>query len=144
MAAEVCKTDDDFVRFLPRWVAVLSNGETIYQDDDRPGVEEPSAWKRLKSYCSETGAHIRELWLQFRSNRVCIQPTDADGYYFVKCAYGFWGATETKHAYIAGALVDGSIHAIKWRVPELLSLEVQTREPDYLSPSLITKQSKSS
>jgi hypothetical protein len=136
---EVCKVDDDFVRDKFRWVAVLANGETIYEDDGRPGLDEPSAWKRLKMYCKGHKTYIIELWLQFRSNRVQVQPTHADGYYLVKCVFGFWGEVSTHHAYIVGALVDGKIHASKWQSPDLTLLESSTRIPDYESPSLICR-----
>ena len=32
----------------PMWIAELSNGETIYQDDGRPNAVPESAWARLK------------------------------------------------------------------------------------------------
>lgn len=39
MSSDVCKVDDDYVYDRPRWVAELSNGDTIYADDeDRKSV----------------------------------------------------------------------------------------------------------
>jgi hypothetical protein len=135
----VCKVDDDFVRDSMRWVVLLSNGETIFEDDNRQGMDPPSAWKRLKAYCGANGLHVVEMWLQFRSNRVMVEPRDADGYFLVKSVYGFWGDADTHHAYIAGALVDGIVHATKWKVPELTAIEDQVREVDADSDSLIAR-----
>lgn len=136
----VCTVDDEFVRDSMRWVVVLSNGQTVYEDDDRPGLEEPSAWKRLKSYCQEEKVSIVEMWLQFRSNRVQVAPRGADGYFLVKSVFGVWGDRETFHAYMVGTLVDGKIQGSRWKVPELVSLESFERQPDYDSPSLICRQ----
>lgn len=136
----VCKVDDDFVRDKMRWVVTLNNKEIIYEDDDRPGQIESSSWKRLKAYCENNQLYIIEMWLQFRSNRVLIEPKNADGYYLIKSAFGVWGDTDTFHAYIAGAIVDGQILTHHWKVPELVVLEKEIREVDKSSPSLIFRQ----
>lgn len=124
----ICKKEDDFVRDSPRWTAALSNGETVYMDDNRPGLEEPSAWLRLKKYCRDNNIYIVEFWLQFRSNRILVEPRNAEGYYFVKAAWGVWGDGITHHAFVAGAVVDGKIRGMKWKVPELEPLEYIERE----------------
>lgn len=139
MSTQVCTVDDAYVRDRMRWVVVLSNGETVYEDDGRPGLEEPSAWKRLKTYCCEKKIYIVEMWLQFRSNRVMVEPRNADGYFLTKSAFGVWGNKETFHAYVAGVLVDGFVKTVKWKIPELVALENQVREADPDSPMLISK-----
>jgi hypothetical protein len=131
---------DDFVFHQPHWVAELSNGETIYQDDNRPGVAEPSAWIRLKTYCTANHLHIARFWLQFRSNRVTIEPDNADGFYFVKSAFAVWGDNETIHAYVVGVLIEGRIKGIRLTVPEFTLIEHIDREPDFDSPLLIARQ----
>lgn len=136
----VCTEDDLYVRDRVRWVAVLSDGTNVYQDDERPGVEEPSAWKRMKAYCEENSLNIVELWLQFRSNRVLVEPKDADGYFFVKSAGAVWGNPETHHAYVVGPLVDGKIYTTTWKIPELVAITHDIRAPDFESPSLILKK----
>jgi hypothetical protein len=136
----ICTIDDYYVRDRMRWVVVLSDGQTVYEDDDRPGIDEPSAWKRLKIYCSENSVNIVEMWLQFRSNRVMIEPRNANGYFLIKSAYGIWGDTETFHAYIVGILIDGVVQTVKWKVPELISMESETRYVDLASPSLILRK----
>ncbi len=136
----VCRTDDEFVQHKPRWVVVLSNGETIYQDDDRPGMAEPSAWLRLGKYCRDRDLHISELWMQFQTNRFMVGPPDADGYYFVRTASAVWGDEETIHGYIAGVLLDGKIRGYHWIIPAFIPLEIIEREPDFNSPLLIARQ----
>lgn len=136
---DICTVDDEYVRDIIRWVVVLSDGRTVYQDDDRPGIEEPSAWRRLKAYCKDQDVYIVEMWLQFRSHRILVEPKNAQGYFFIKAAFGVWGSTNTYHAYIAGTMENGQINASKWTVPELVFLENQTRDVDLESPSLITR-----
>ena len=43
----LCTEECGFLEDKTIWVAVLSNGLTVYQDDERSG-KEPIAWKRLK------------------------------------------------------------------------------------------------
>lgn len=123
----VTKVEDDFVKHQMRWVVVLSNGETVYQDDNRPGLDEPSAWLRLKQYVADNNLNIIEFWLQFRTNRVLVEPRAASGYYFSKSAFGVWGE-ESKEGYVAGALVDGRVVGMLWKVPELIAVESINRE----------------
>ncbi len=47
----VCKEYDKYLTEFSEknaiWFVTLSNGETVYQDDDRPNIEPSSAWLRL-------------------------------------------------------------------------------------------------
>jgi hypothetical protein len=137
MNPQICTIEDDFVRDKPRWVAVLSDKTTVYQDDDRPGLAEPSAWIRLKNHCQENLLHIVQFWLQFRSNRVAVGPFDADGYYFVKSAFGIWGEGVTYHSFVAGTLIDGEVVGAKWKVPELMPIQMISRRVELDSPTII-------
>ena len=55
MSVFLSKEMDAYIRVYadnnPLWIATLSNGETIYQDDGRPNVKPLSAWSRVKKYC---------------------------------------------------------------------------------------------
>jgi len=133
---DICTVDDDFVKYSPRWVAILSDGKIVYQDDFRPGIKEPSAWLRLKKYCEDHSVNITEFWLQFRSNRQLIGQ-GADGYYFVKSAFGVWGNPDTYHGCVCGIYKDGKVSAIHWKIPEIIPLSSETREVEITSPSLI-------
>jgi hypothetical protein len=133
------REDDEFVRDRLRWVVTLNNGETIYEDDGREGVEPASAWVRLKEYCQAGGFWIIEMWLQFRSNRVEVKPADAEGYFFVKEAFGVWGAEESYSAYIAGAIQGDNLMVSRYKVPELVLLEEQVRPLNRESPTVICR-----
>jgi hypothetical protein len=132
---------DDFVFHKPHWQVNLSNGETIYQDDDRPGVSEPSAWIRLKNYCTANHLHITGFWLRFRSHILSLGGFEyADGYYFVKSVFAVWGDNETIDAYVVGVLIDGRIKGVRLKVPDFTLIEMIDREPDFDSPTLIARQ----
>ena len=51
----VCKQMDDWLsdraELQAIWIADLTNGETIFQDDNRPGEEEWMAWRRHRCHC---------------------------------------------------------------------------------------------
>ena len=72
----VCKEYDKYLTEFSEknaiWFVTLSNGETVYQDDDRPNIEPSSAWLRLKTYCKENDVYITEMFLKYRSNIVKI------------------------------------------------------------------------
>lgn len=134
------KEDDEFVRDRLRWVVQLNNGEMIYEDDGRPGIEPTSAWVRLKAYCTANGLHITSMWLQFRSNRVSIGE-DAPGYFFSKMAFGVWGEAESYQGYIAGVYDGvGNVTIQRYRVPGLeLMGEPETREISADAPTIIIR-----
>jgi hypothetical protein len=122
----ICKHDDDFVRDAVRWVVELSDGDRVIQDDGRPGEVPASAWLRLRAYLQGGDVHIKRMWLQFRSHRVEVEPSDADGYYFTKRAFAVWGDDITLLSYVCGAVVDDTLTVRAWRTPEL----VQEGDPE--------------
>lgn len=135
----VCTEDDQYVRERLRWVAELSNGQTVYEDDGREGVMPLSAWVRLKSHCEETNTNIVAMRLQFRSNIVEL-PRNKAGYFLVKQAFGVWGDSESFNAYVAGYLEGDKVYVSKWKVPELTLIHEEVRVADYDSPCLIARQ----
>lgn len=85
----VYTAEDDWSRdqyvFGTRLLIKLNNGETIYDDDNRPGHSEPVFWKRFQEYMSiNKNLRIEEISVQFRSNVISPLPKKADGYYFAK------------------------------------------------------------
>lgn len=123
----VTKEEDEFTFEKPRWLAYLSNGERIIQDDNRPGVTPASAWLRLRDYCRQKHLHVVELKLQFRSHYESPLPAHAEGYYFSNKAGAVWGSKETEHFFIIGALVGNQVFAQHWKIPELVLVQEEIR-----------------
>lgn len=96
----------------------LSNGVTIYSDDSRPGLEEPSTWIRLSNYIRESGVDIVGYRVRFRSNVQHIA-YNADGYYFAHAVLGSFGSSETVEYYTAGYLKDGILKVKRFQKPAL-------------------------
>ncbi len=103
----LCTEEDDFLCDKSIWIVSLSNGATVYQDDDRSNLKEPSAWKRLEFYISENCPKINIVGMQlkFRSHIVELQ-SNARGYYF---AHGM--SKTTDDVVERGYLVCGSVDA---------------------------------
>ena len=83
MSVVVSKKVNEFVP-KSRWIASLSNGETIYEDN-RDG-EDP-AWVRLAKYVEQEDISITTLRVQFESGRLINLPAGQDGYIQKKKAW---------------------------------------------------------
>ena len=123
----------------PAWIVELSNGETIYQDDDRPGAEPPSAWKRLKLYCEKNDLHITNMKIKNRSNAHDIGQNH-EGYFFCKSAGAFMFGDETIHSFIVGTFDEGKLKVRKWVMPEMSPDRIEERDPTTNPECLITKK----
>ena len=123
----------------PMWIVELSNGETIYQDDERPGKEPSSAWKRLKTYCEKNDVHIVNMKIKNRSNVQDIG-SNHDGYFFCKSAGAFMFGDETIHSFIIGTLDEGRLRVRKWVTPEMSPDRLEERNPFANPECLITKK----
>lgn len=66
-----------------RWVASLSNGETIYEDEKR-GLN--PAWERLAQYCEDNDLSITNLRLHIANTEVKL-PSGQQGYLQKKVAW---------------------------------------------------------
>lgn len=127
----VCTEDDEYVRDRLRWVVDLDNGQRIYGDDDRPGVEPASAWKRLRAYCYENGICITHMYFQFRSHIVEAAQPFAPGYFFSRMAACFSGDGETYHGYVGGHLLgDNRVQVTRWWTPSLVPIDTEIRVLD--------------
>ncbi len=117
--------EDDYVRGRfednTRWVAKLSNGFSVFEDDNRPGLEQKNSWLRLKEYIEETGLRIVGMYLQFRSH-IEKMPDNAAGYYLSKGAGVYFGAgtSPTYQFLIAGVLDNDVVRCTWWKCPELI------------------------
>ena len=67
MQESICTSPDRYFNTLVEkdmcisWTCVLSNGEKVYGDYDRPGYAK--CWSRLKKYCREQKLHINKVSL---------------------------------------------------------------------------------
>jgi hypothetical protein len=84
----VTKRVDEFVP-PNRWIASLSNGETIFEDHKK---NEDVAWERLARYVEENGLSITQLRVQFQNGSEVKLPANAQGYVQKKRAWST-GAT---------------------------------------------------
>ena len=121
------------------WVATLSDGSVVYQDDERDGVDPKSAWERLGIHCGETGIHVVDMYIQNGTNKVEIGKNH-DGYYFCKGAGGFLYGGLTHHSYVCGVLKGGVLLVTAYNVPELTIQFEETRAVDKNSICLIARQ----
>jgi len=136
MPTPVCKHYDELINEKCVWFADLMNGERIYQDDDRSGVDEPKAWLRLRKYLEETGTSIYTVGARFRSNEVKMPPQKS-GYYFAKLAMAFnWGGP-TFHGLCLGYVENDKVHVTQFNAPALETISTDTREINPELESLI-------
>jgi len=132
------KTSDPYVPGH-RWIASLSNGQTIFQDNT-PGIE--SAWNRLRNYVQANRLQITNLRLQAYGQHVQLLPFKADdgspqvaGYWFSNRMARIFGLSgfesETKEIGI-GYLKDGKIHITWVREDGIISVEERLYKPNEL------------
>lgn len=112
---------DDFIlnKDSTIWVAALSDGRKVYQDDDRPDYDPTSAWLRLQRYVETNKECIMMtgLALQFRDHIIHL-PDNQSGYYFSK---GIKARPEvSKQHYVVGYLKDKKWWLEWYMVPELI------------------------
>ncbi len=111
---------DEFLLHKPLWIAKLSNGEEICQDDNLPGAYPPKAWDRLRLYLGAENLQIDELYLRFMSHVESPLPKQAKGYFFVT-AVGASPGEEVQHLYTIGYVTeDDQIVTKVYKVPELI------------------------
>jgi len=64
--------EDDYIQHQnivsAQWIAELSDGTTVYQDDGHPERSNQSSWLRLSMYLKQTRLNIVSLKLRYRSN----------------------------------------------------------------------------
>lgn len=123
----VCKTEDEFLEDKTHWFVDLTNGERVWQDDYRPGVNPPQAWLRLGQYVKENNLNILRMCLRFRSHLEFPLPDNALGYFFSKAALAFYGENDTIQMFLIGHYDGEVVHVQAWRTPELLQEWTQVR-----------------
>ena len=123
----------------PLWIATLSNGEVVYQDDGRPNVKPASALARLKKYCEVNDVHITNIKIRKRTHIEDLG-SDCDGYFFCKSAGALLFGDMTQHAFIFGTLNGEKLSVRKWRLPELIPEATEERDPYELPECIIAKK----
>lgn len=126
----LCFQADGYVLDRWHWFVTLNNGEIVFQDDYRPGLAEPMAWRRLRNYCRLRNLSITSMKLRFRSHLETPVPDNQKGYFFAHNAMslvglnGNWrdGVTATLDFCLVGYIdrVDGQLRVQRLKVPELL------------------------
>jgi len=138
----LCFNEDEYSQSFaegnPRWVVTLNNGQTVYQDDGRPGVSPHSAWIRLKEYCNKNKLYITNFSFGFRSNKKTLEP-NADGYYFCKGSRGAFGASKTLQLFFIGTLINNVLSVSCWKVPEMIREKTEIRNHNEANECLIRK-----
>jgi hypothetical protein len=132
----VTTQEDDFTFEKARWLAHLSNGEIVIQDDGRPNVDPPQAWLRLSDYCRQNNLNIVKLTLQFRSHIEDPLPENAEGYFFVNKIATVQGGPQINF-FMVGHLEGEQVHIQQWKLPELILCGYETRSVDKIGLSLI-------
>jgi hypothetical protein len=111
---------NDFRLKTAVWFAELSNGEKVFQDDDRPGVNPPSAWVRLVDYCKTNDVYITRFYLS--NGDGLIYPFEdeegLEGAYFAKGISGDMFSAETTHSYVFGNVCGNELRIKKYSIPD--------------------------
>lgn len=111
----------------PFWFITLTNGKTVFQDDERPGEEPKSAWLRLREYLQENDdVDIESMHIRFRSNVRKVE-LSGDGLYFSKGLLGAVGINCTfgtkrvnRPFYVVGNIHNNNAKIYKWELPALI------------------------
>ena len=126
---QLCIEHCDFLEEKTIWVAAISNGLVVMQDDYRSGRVEPIAWKRLSKYCGEQEVDIVGMYLKFRSHIVPMPDGDSvQGYYFAYGAHREFDESVTRQHYVCGVVEQGRLNYAWYTTPELEETKSHTRK----------------
>ena len=143
MDDSVCTVWDSFMEHYaegnPIWIVTLSNGETVYRDDGRPGLLTHNAWRRLYHYCETNSLCITSMTIGFRDNRYAL-PVGQDGYYFALGARGMFGSAKTAQLFFVGTLQNEVLRVQCWKVPEMIQEDEEVRSVEGCGECLIKKR----
>jgi hypothetical protein len=124
----LCTEYDEFVQDKCIWVVTLKDGTKVFQDDDRPGIQVPSAWRRLGFY---VGDHPYNppvaMRLRFGTNIVEL-PSEQPFYFYSKGLLQAMNMTYGLDFHIVGWPDDGKVLCTWFKVPELAATEQRHRE----------------
>ena len=125
---ELCLEEDSFLDEKCIWIAKLSNGVSVYQDDDRPNIEISSAWKRLKKYLKDNDhICIEKINVKFRSHTEEI--LSKEGIYYYSCGF-MCSAVEgfRSHFHVFGKKInDLQVECIWYKAPEITKFDSKVK-----------------
>ena len=151
---QICTQQDSFLEDKAIWMAFVRHKQhdfefKVYQDDNRNGMEEPVAWKRLWQFCKSTGCYIHRLRIKFRSNSEEVPfNNNNSGCYFSYGSSKDINSDDTCDYYVVGFLhkdknsssgkrivkndeTIGQIHYAWYSLPELEIEKLSNREAQY-------------
>ena len=138
----LCLEDGLFLEDKTIWVASLSNGLIVHQDDGR-WSKEHEAWKRLFDYCANEKQNIIGMYLKFRSHvKQMPDGDDVEGYYFSYGAHREFDETITRKYYVCGVSIEGRLNYDWYTTPELIRTRRDSRKiqkEDTIQKRLILK-----
>lgn len=119
---------DDFVDNRAVWIAKLTDGTCIVQDDDRPSTAISSAWIRLGHYLSDNPhLKIENIKLRFGTNTIDV--VGKKPYYFF--SKGLLQAATQTHglhfAIIGWPTQDKELMCYHYKLPELVVVKEDSR-----------------
>jgi len=134
----LCLTYDEFIENKAIWVVDLKDGIRVFQDDDRPGLDIPSAWKRLGIYAQDhPGNPIVKMRLRFRSNIIEL-PSNQPLYFYSRGLLQAVTQSVGLDFHIVGGLNDeGSLTLMWYKCPELVVAQQAVRPPEECLPEQI-------
>ncbi len=106
-----------------RWIASLSNGETVFEDC-KPGLE--NAWLRLREYVETNNLSITQLRVQFNNGSEVKLPSNAQGYLQKKKA---WSTGSQSGACYCLGYVDSGLSMIHELGPDMSSVTKYGSDP---------------
>jgi len=120
---------DDFILDKDKtfWTALLSDGRSVYQDDERPCYDEKRSWVRLQAFCKENNLYVKKIDIRFRSHFETNHES-VEGYFMRKGVLGDWGSEKVRNFFVCGPIIDGKIHITKWQIPELIIEDREIRD----------------
>lgn len=117
--SNLCFSYDYFLEEECIWVAKLSDGTTVYQDDNRPGIEPVSAWIRLGEYLKENSDKwIKEIQLKFGTHEISVAG-EKDLYFY-------------SHGLLASVTKSCGYHIIGWNTNDKEIIRVHYKKPELI------------
>ncbi len=134
---------DDFLKDKCIWIAHLSTGKIVFQDDGRPGHYEPSAWKRLWKFLHlNPWVHIKRMQLKFRSHIVDL-PSEKPHYFYSHGIVKGMNSTKESFFHIVGWTSeedDSQLDVVWYKTPELVPTRNLTRPLDKCKPFTVIRR----